>query len=144
MINDKIRMKIKKSRHAEEDFQMAPMIDMVFLLLVFFMCVSTLSQSSRTIDITLPDSSSARISEDLANRIVINVDAAGSIFLGNRLIPLDKLKSEITTLQAHATATLKWQIRADRKTPFSTIKRIMNTCAEAGAYDLIYATFQSE
>lgn len=123
---------------------MAPMIDMVFLLLVFFMCVSTMTQSAKQIEVELPESESSKVGEDLSNRTVINIDATGNIFFENRQVSREILKSEIERVQSSAVGTLRWQIRADRDTPFRLLKQVMKTCAEAGAYDLIYSTFQSK
>ena len=54
-------------------FQITPMIDMTFLLLIFFMVTSKLSKEQVKIDISLPTASAARIPDDLSNRDVINV-----------------------------------------------------------------------
>ena len=44
---------------------MTPMIDMVFLLLVFFMTVSTLAQADRQVELELPESASSDVPNDL-------------------------------------------------------------------------------
>ncbi|MCC5788171.1 MAG: biopolymer transporter ExbD, partial [Opitutales bacterium] len=75
-------MRLKKKQRPSEAFQMAPMIDMVFLLLVFFMTVGTLAQADRTVELDLPESEESRVSEDLSGRGIISVREDGAIFLG--------------------------------------------------------------
>ena len=49
-------MRMRRRELSAEEFQMAPMIDMVFLLLVFFMCVSSLAQADKRTPVELPES----------------------------------------------------------------------------------------
>ncbi|HBR92976.1 MAG TPA: biopolymer transporter ExbD, partial [Opitutae bacterium] len=51
----------RSSQSPEEDFPMTPMIDMVFLLLVFFMTVSTLAQADRAKKLDLPESAQSDV-----------------------------------------------------------------------------------
>lgn len=120
---------------------MAPMIDMVFLLLVFFMCVSTLAQADRTIELDLPESEESRVPEDLANRGVISVRADGSIVLARGEVTLEEMQG-IIRASLQEQPQLRLQVRADAQTPFHEIRRILNACAEVGAYDVIYSTYR--
>ena len=73
---------------------MAPMIDMVFLLLVFFMCVSTLAQAEKQAPVELPESQRSKVPDDLSGRGIISVDVDGTIYIGSREVELeDILKS---------------------------------------------------
>lgn len=134
-------MKYRKKERPAEDFQMAPMIDMVFLLLVFFMCVSTLAQADRTIELDLPESEESRVPEDLANRGIISVRADGTIVLARGEVTLEEMQNIIRSgLQDQPQ--MRIQVRADANTPFREVRRILNACAEVGAYDVIYSTYQ--
>ena len=120
---------------------MTPMIDMVFLLLVFFMTVSTLAQSERSVDLNLPESASSIVSDNLNNRGTISLDAQGQIFLGMQLKTLQQMKSVIKASLAD-NPDLRIHVRADQATPYKAIKKVLRTCAEVGAYEVIYATYQ--
>jgi len=61
---------------------MAPMIDMVFLLLVFFMCVSSLSQAGHRVELNLPESTSSETPKDLSKRLLLSIQKDGSFYLG--------------------------------------------------------------
>jgi len=134
-------VKLHRTDRPEEEFQMAPMIDMVFLLLVFFMCVSTLAQAEKAQEVELPQSEESDVAEDLANRGVVTVDKDGQAWLGVEPVSLDEIKSVLeTSLQKNPE--LRITVRADQETAYKDIKPVLRVCAEAGAYEVIYATHQ--
>ena len=129
-------------RPPEEDFPMTPMIDMVFLLLVFFMTVSTLAQADRRLELDLPESVSSDVPESLSDRGTISLDAAGRVYLGAQEQTLELMRAKIKQ-SLEDRPNLRIHVRADRATPYSEIKKVLRACAEVGAYDVIYATYQA-
>lgn len=120
---------------------MAPMIDMVFLLLVFFMCVSSLAQADRHLPVALPESAESDVPDDLSNRGVISLQVDGTLYLGAASIAPDDLAARIGA-ELRRRPDLRIQIRADGGTPFSSVRQVLKLCAEAGATEIIYATHQ--
>jgi len=122
---------------------MTPMIDMVFLLLVFFMTVSTLAQADRAKKLDLPKSAQSDVpdAENLPNRGTISIDAEGVIFLGVEAVSLEDMQATMKT-SLEANPELRILLRADQVTPYSEIKQVLKACAEVGAYEVIYATYQ--
>jgi len=116
---------------------------MVFLLLVFFMTVSTLAQADRAKKLDLPESAQSDVPEagDLADRGTLSLDADGTIYLGLEPITLEAMQR---TMQAslEANPELRIHLRADQATPYGAIKKVLKACAEVGAYEVIYATYQ--
>lgn len=88
-------LKLHRTDRPEEEFQMAPMIDMVFLLLVFFMCVSTLAQAEKAQEVELPESLESEVPEDLADRGIVTVDKDGQIWLGVKAVTPAQVKAEL-------------------------------------------------
>jgi len=121
---------------------MAPMIDMVFLLLVFFMTVSNLAQAQKRIRLDLTESHQADIPEDLSDRTAVSIKADGSVYWGASETNLDELTARIESLIAEEP-DLRIQVRADRTTPFEEVRKVLVACAEAGAYDVIYSTYEA-
>lgn len=121
---------------------MAPMIDMVFLLLVFFMCVSSLAQADKSIEVELPESMESQVPEDLANRGRVSVKADGSIYLGARKVSPKELETGVSDA-LRQEPRLRIQVRADRTTRFKHLQTVLKICAEAGAVDVIYSTHQT-
>ena len=135
-------IKRRKAQRAEEEFQMAPMIDMVFLLLVFFMCVSTLAQAEKNVQLELPESEESDVPEDLTDRGTVSVDASGQAYLGANPVTIEAMQATITeSLQENPR--LRILVRADQGAQYGDIKKVLKACSEAGAYEVIYATYQS-
>lgn len=123
---------------------MAPMIDMVFLLLVFFMVVSNLAQADKSVELELPESTESKVPEDLSGRGTISVqktDDGVQLYIGDQMATLPEISSEISEA-IKQNSELKIFVRADQTVPFGEIKKVLKTCAEAGAYEVIYATYQ--
>jgi len=121
---------------------MTPMIDMVFLLLVFFMTVSTLARADKQVKLDLPESSQSDVPEDLSDRGTVSLDAEGKIYLGARPLTLEAMQAEMKEA-LELNPELRIHVRADEKTPYREIKEVLRACAEVGAYEVIYATYQS-
>jgi biopolymer transport protein ExbD len=136
-------MRIRRRELSGEDFQMAPMIDMVFLLLVFFMCVSSLSQADKRTPVALPESVESKVPEDLQNRAMVTVQSGGAIHVGGEATDLAGLGRRLRDALAK-NPRLRLQLRADARLTFAEIKKVLRACAEAGAYEIIYATHQSD
>ena len=132
-------MKLKLPRKDDVEIDMAPMIDMVFLLLIFFMVASVVV--TEKIDISLPESQAAKVPEDIKGRVVLSVDANDQIYFGMVPVTIDELK-EIVAAELDLDPNLRLMIRADERVVYETSKKIMMACGEVGATDLIYATFE--
>ena len=137
-------MRLPRKERAAEDFQMAPMIDMVFLLLVFFMCVSTLAQADRLlVELDLPASTESQVPEDLSGRGTVSVREDGTLFMAGGEVDLGTVEERLREA-LRSEPNLKVHLRADRGTPFEEIRRVLAACAEAGAVEVIYATYQAD
>jgi len=136
-------VKLKRKEMPSEDFAMTPMIDMVFLLLVFFMCVSSLAQADKKLKLDLAESAESKVPEDLTDRGVVSVDAEGRVYLGATPVELERLTDAVRVEIARRPG-LRVLVRAERSVAFRDIKRVLKACAEAGAGEVIYATFQAD
>jgi biopolymer transport protein ExbD len=134
-------MKLAKKQEDEIGFQLAPMIDMTFLLLIFFMVTTKISKEQVNVEIKLPTASNASIPDDLSNRDIISIDKDGNYYIGQN--PADKKQ-----LTAHlkerfkVTPPLRLYVRADKNTPGKQIKELMRIASEAGAVNVIFGTYQ--
>lgn len=121
---------------------MAPMIDMVFLLLVFFMTVASVAKSQRTVELDLPESEESKIPEDASGRGILSVDADGLYYIGDQSRSLEEIKDSISA-RIRKDPELQIQIRADRTTEYAAVRKLLKAAAESGAYEIIYATFEA-
>ena len=118
------------------------MIDMVFLLLVFFMTVASVAKSQKVVELDLPESDESKIPEDASDRGILSVDAEGNFYIGDQIRSLEDVKAAISS-SIRANPDLRVQVRADQNTEYEAVRKLLKTAAEAGAYEIIYATYES-
>ena len=133
-------MKLKLPARDEVAIDMAPMIDMVFLLLIFFMVASVVTELEK-VEVKIPKSSHAKVPEDTKNRMMLSIDANNQTYVGTQPVTIDELKVLIDG-ELELNPELRIYIRADQQVEYRTCKDIMIACGEVGATDLIYATFE--
>jgi biopolymer transport protein ExbD len=135
-------MKVTRRPDDEMGFQLAPMIDMTFLLLIFFMVTTKISKEQIKEEVKLPVASNAVIPEDVSNRDIISIDAQGRYFIGQEISDKKRL-AEYLKKRFENTPPLRLYIRADQKTSGKKIKEVMKMAADAGAVDVIFGSYQS-
>ena len=123
---------------------MAPMIDMVFLLLVFFMTVSTLAKEARP-ETELPLSESASVPSAAPPRDIISILPGSSgyqLFWYNSLVEEDKLAALIKDGEKGGSAP-GILLRGPPEAPWSEFERIMEVLRETGVHEVTLATFEN-
>ena len=136
-------MKIALEEREEARFDMAPMIDMVFLLLVFFMVATQLTRMKEAEEVDIPEARSGAVPETRGNRWVVNVTRDGTILSGSTPIDVEQLKAEVAA-RSEAEEDLKVYLRADRLCPHREVKKVMGAMAEAGVGDFIFGVLSSD
>ena len=134
-------MKLAKKQEDEIGFQLAPMIDMTFLLLIFFMVTTKISKEQMKVEIKLPTASNATIPSDLSNRDIISIDGDGNYYIGQKETDKKELAAYLKE-RFKITPPLRLYVRADRNTPGRQIKELMRIASEAGAVNVIFGTYQ--
>lgn len=129
----------------DDEINMAPMIDMVFLLLIFFMVASHLTAMER-IPVSLPVADKAKVPEEARDRQLITVTAEANgeaaYFMNLQKVDIKELSAAIAQQQAK-DENVRIYLRADRQVRHKYIKAVMEACAEAGIADIIFGTFES-
>mgnify|MGYP001328114401 CR=1 FL=1 len=125
-------MVIRASRKDEgPSVEMTPIIDMVFMLLIFFLVATTFHQVEREMQIALPEAqASGPISMSL-REVIINVTAEGEIILGGQKISGEVLQSRIQEA-VKANPEQKVTVRGDRRTAYAAIVRVLDICKGSG------------
>ena len=135
-------MKLNVPGMEDVGFQMAPMIDCVFQLMIFFMCASHLHQTLDAPPIAVPVAENATIPEEMSNRRYVTVLLDGTVMLGGETVTLERLRTEIG--KAHdKIPDLKIFVRGDRAAKHKFVRAAMQACAEGGASEIIFAAYQS-
>jgi biopolymer transport protein ExbD len=126
-----IRAREKNGVAATATIEITPMIDMVFLLLIFFLVATTFNQEEREIDIALPFAASGGPISATLREIIINVDSQGTIVVSGRALELDDLRSMITEAVA-VNPEQKVTVRGDRGTAYANVVNVLDICKACG------------
>lgn len=137
-------MRLQQSRRDEPELNLTPLIDVVFLLLIFFMVSTTFTKES-DITIDLPQSSSSEASrKDKPLEIVI--DAKGQYFINDNKVINTDVKTLRNALKKLASGKKDQQlvIRADGKAPHQSVINAMDAARQLGMNRLTFATRQQD
>jgi biopolymer transport protein ExbD len=118
---------------------MSPMIDMVFLLLIFFVVASVVVEDK--VKVAIPSAFYAKVPEDITGRLVVSINQQEDLFIGTRKISMEELEKVLAT-EMEVNPKLRVMIRADGEVQYEVNEKVMEACAEAGAVDLIYSAFE--
>jgi biopolymer transport protein ExbD len=129
----------------EMTINMTPMIDVVFLLIIFFLVSSHLARQESQLPLPLPAADSGEEPADQQQpRVVINIDAGGGVTLAGRAVSSDELRRR---LQAELSATspdLEVRIRTDRTVPFRVVRPILLAASQVGVWNVTFAVLRRE
>ena len=120
-------------------FQMAPMIDILFLLLIFFMAAAIYAQWETRIDVTVPTSSTGVRAERETGEIIVNIDAQGLLFVND----VQMTPGRLASLLAEVAAEFRDQpiiIRADAKTAHENVMEVLDICRRTDIWNVAFAT----
>jgi biopolymer transport protein ExbD len=137
-------MNLRQAGGDEPEVNLTPLIDVVFILLIFFM-VSTTFQKESEIKIELPEASADPV-EEKKDVLELVIDAEGRYFIDQQQVvntELDTLKKAISKFLGDRT-TIPVVIRADRRTPYESVVRAMDATSQLGLVQMSLATSQPE
>ena len=138
-------MKFKIPHDEVEEINVMPLIDVVLMLLIFFM-VSSHMKTLELVPISMPVAGNAKVPEDLRGRQIITVaaeaDGGVSYYMNLQKLDIRGLSVEIAREQA-ANENIRIYLRADRQVLHKHIKAVMQACAAAGIADIIFGAFES-
>lgn len=141
-------MKVKLPEHGEPELDMAPLIDMTFLLLIYFICTCTLIIPEADLSIRLPGMLAQPTTVEMPDEQMIEVRKDGEVYLNDRSFDnakspeLPELVATLTRYRLSAEGTgnkALITIMADNETPHQRVVDVMNACAAAKLKDVSFA-----
>jgi len=127
----------RRSKEEDPHIELTPMVDVVFLLLIFFM-ISTTFVETPGIEVNLPESSARQLEKE-PDEIKVYVAKDGDIFFGEQKVTFDQFKDRL----AERSAELKeknFLLLADREARHGRVVQIMDAARAAGITRLAIAT----
>ena len=142
-------MRVAKSRKElpEAKMQMTAMIDIVFLLIIFFMCVTEMSKLEVEA-VTLPEALKARDdTKPPKDRVIVNVMREGTYRMMARTYSIEELKNflirrSIEKRGPDGLSTVAVKIRCDADAPYKYVQRIMMSCMDAKIWQVSFGVAQ--
>ena len=120
---------------ADMAFNLAPMIDVVFLLLIFFMVATTFIERERELDVELPVAESGEELGAAPHEIVIHLRRDGAIVLGGEEVDRERLV-EALRAAARRDPSTPVTIRGDKRVFHEVVVGVMDACRVAGLSNL--------
>ncbi len=135
-------MNFRKRGAALPQFQMTAMMDIVFLLLCFFVTSSVFSQWEYEVNLTLPSAKSGQSLTRLPGEIILNVAKDGKVSVNQRVFygeDLDKMLKQMAEFLPGQPVI----IRADTDASYGTFMKVVDACRMVGISNLSLATAEA-
>ena len=122
-------IKINKGK-ALDSLNMTPLIDVVFLLLIFFLVATRFAQDDRELPVQLPSAASAVPMTAEPTELVVNVDAAGQYMILGERMAIEKVESTLRRAVSDNPVNQMVIIRGDRNVAFQAVVSVMDLCTK--------------
>jgi|SRR5947209_5469677 len=119
--------------------QLAPLVDVLLLLLIFFLLTWNAARNENELDVKVPKASAAKEKSAPIGDVIVNVKADGTVVVNRRSLSsaelADLLKSLVRLNVEQAVV-----IRGDEAGAYKSIINVLNICTEAGITNVAFAT----
>ena len=119
--------------------QLAPLVDVLMLLLIFFLLTWNAARNENELDVKVPKASSAKEKAAPPGDVVVNVRTDGSVVVNRRTLSaaeLGELLQNLVKLYPEQAVV----IRGDEAGAYKNVVNVLNVCSEAGVTNVAFAT----
>jgi biopolymer transport protein ExbD len=128
-------MPLKTHIDEQPTLNLTPMIDIVFLLIIFFMVGTKFTELERKIGLKVPEVSNTGALTDAPERKVVNVYHDGAITLDRQPVTLEELTQNLAAARSQYE-DLGVLVRGDAAGRFQRVAEVLNACKQAGIQEL--------
>ncbi len=129
----------QRNRSKAPALALTSMLDVIFLLLCFFVTVSVFSQWESEISIKLPNAKTAEAPERLPGEIIVNLAKDGAISVNSVGLSLEELGARLAKV-AKFYPGQPVIIRADKEVRYETLVKLIDTCRASDIWNFSLAT----
>jgi biopolymer transport protein ExbD len=119
--------------------QLAPLVDVLLLLLIFFLLTWNAARNENELDVKVPKASSAKEKSAPIGDVIVNVKADGNVVVNRRNLSSAELADLLRSL-VKLSAEQAVVIRGDEAGAYKNIINVLNICTEAGITNVAFAT----
>ena len=130
---------VRRNKSRSPGLSLTSMLDVIFLLLCFFVTVSVFSQWENEISIKLPSAETSDEPDRLPGEIIVNLAKDGTVIVNGKML-------ELADLQARLKKVAKFYpgqpviIRADKELAYEKLVKVIDTCRAADVWNFSLAT----
>ena len=132
-------MKFSNREPEPASMQLAPMIDIVFLLLIFFIVTWQYTRSETELSVAVPTAEEGVQKNRAPGEIIINILADGSIKVEGSMVDLSQLREKLAAVSKQFK-NQPVRIRGDGNVNYQRIVEVIDTCQKAGIWNISFAT----
>ncbi len=137
---------MKFRKHSEPftpGFQIAPMVDILLVLLCFFIMTWSFARKEMELDVKVPTAQNANEPNPVVNQTVLNVKADGTVVWNRKAVPTEELRSRLKEL-AGLFPDYAIILRGHETAQYKHIMSVLDTCREAGIWNVAFAADKAE
>ncbi|MBX3436355.1 MAG: biopolymer transporter ExbD [Planctomycetaceae bacterium] len=120
-------------------FNITPLIDVVFLLVIFFLVTAHFAQHEQVAAVELPHAVQVADIPDSVRRLVVSVTADGTLFVKGRDVSLEEFEMLLHENTEGRSADFEVRIRSDRAVPYGQVEPLLFSCLRAGVTKIAFA-----
>lgn len=124
-------------------FQIAPMVDILLVLLCFFIVTWSFARRENELDVKVPTAENAKESNPALNQNVLNVKVDGSVVWNRKVVGREELIRRLTEL-AQLFPDYAIIIRGDENVKYLYINAVLDACHAAKIWNVAFATSKPE
>ena len=129
-------MRFRKREQSVDNIDVSPLIDMVFILLIFFMVTTTFVKDMK-LDLNRPSAASASLSNEKVIRVYI--DNNSEVYIDNQPIKVWAMQSKLRDLLRSSTSKAVLVV-TDTDIPVESLIDVIDECKQSGAIDVAVST----
>ena len=119
--------------------QLAPLVDVLLLLLIFFLLTWNAARNENELDVKVPKASAAKEKSAPIGDVIVNVKADGNVVVNRRSLSSTELADLLKSL-VKLNAEQAVVIRGDEAGAYKSIINVLNICTDAGITNVAFAT----
>ncbi len=122
---------------------LTPLIDVVFLLIIFFIVSDAMIKKESSVKLDLPKAETGeKIKQKETGKLVINIIDENNLYLGEHRVTKEELRIRLQEEKRRANVPLEVRIRTNRQVPYETIEPILILCVQSGISNVSFAVIE--
>ncbi|MEO6054117.1 MAG: biopolymer transporter ExbD [Chthoniobacterales bacterium] len=123
-------------------FHVTPFVDILLVLLAFFILTWSMRQNESDLQLKLPEAQNARPEKAVTTQVIVNIRKGGDIIINQRTLTTDDLKTLLSGLVEQNPKQLV-TIRADQNTDYKNVLQVLDICRGAKVTNIGFAAMSA-